>query len=76
MNKLPRQQWDGRSLSVFAKDGKLKDEIKIQLLNGDVSGFYSWLSTRGVSMRTVEFLTGEKTLKKHEKRSFRWKLNW
>ena len=75
-NKIATQQWDGRTLEVFAQDGKLKDSVRIQMLNGDISGFYSWLSSRGNSMRTVEFLTAETPLKPGEKRSFRWKISW
>ena len=76
LNKLARQQWDGKVLEVFAQDGKLKDSVKIYILNGEVSGFYSWMNTRGDSQRTVEFLPAETPLKPGEKRSFRWKVSW
>ena len=75
MNKLARQPWDGKRVVVYAQDGKLKDELKIDLLNGDVSGFYSWMNTRGESMRTVEFIAAETLLKPKEKRVFRWKVS-
>ena len=75
-SKLPRREWDGKTVSVFAQDGKLKDTVKIQLLNGDIDGFYSWQNTRGESMRTVEFITSEKPLAPKEKRAFRYKLSW
>ena len=75
-NKLPKQVWDGKAVSIFARDGGLKEAMTVQMLNGDVSGFYSWLGTRGESMRTVEFITGETPLKPREKRSFRWKISW
>ena len=75
LNKLPRKLWDGKKAVIAAQDGNLKDELSAQMLNGDVCGFYSWMSTRNKSMRTIEFITGETPLKPGEKRSYRWKIS-
>ena len=63
--------WKAAPLTVFAQDGALREAVTIKPGEG-VSGFYSWLGTRGDFMRTVELLLPESPLAPSETRTFHY----
>jgi len=76
MNKLPRQVWTGGKIIISARDGALNERAAVVPVTTGFSGFYSWQSLRGKSMRTVELLLDEKPLAPNEKRCVEYRIEW
>ena len=75
MPTVKRENWTPAPVTVFAKDGILKEAVTVVPGNG-FSGMYSWMSTRGKSMRTVEFFMPETPLAPGEIRTFNYRIIW
>ena len=71
--KLRTAAWTPAPITVFAQDGRLRDALLIAPPRETI-GFYSWMSTRGESIRTAELLLPETPLPPRATRSFQYTL--